>query len=133
MDVYIVDTVAFLAYLANTLPPKADSKFKDAEMKKIKLLLPTIALGETLYTIYKGKEIFGKAVPLEKVEFIFNVLEVEETIQLVDMNIDAWRIFHGLFISELHDRMIVATFKYYKATGIITDDPEISKYIPNVW
>ncbi len=97
MDVYIVDTVAFLAYLANTLPPKADSKFKDAEMKKIKLLLPTIALGETLYTIYKGKEIFGKAVPLEKVEFIFNVLEVEETIQLVDMNIDAWRIFHGLF------------------------------------
>ncbi len=54
-------------------------------------------------------------------------------IQLVSMNLNAWRIFHKLIIPKLHDRMIVATYHYSKAIGIVTNDPEIKEYAPSVW
>jgi len=133
MNSYIVDTVAFLAYLADNLPPRADEIFKKAEHKELLLLLPSIALGETLYTIYKGKEIFGKKIPLEKVDLIFQILQVGQSIQLVNLNLDAWRVFHGLTIPELHDRMIVAIYHNSKALGIITNDPEIEDQAPIIW
>lgn len=133
VEIYIVDAVAFLAYLADKLPKKADDIFRKAEKKEIKLLLPSIALGETLYTIYKGKQIFGEEIPLEKIDLIFQVLKNGEIFELVDLNLDAWFIFHGLNIPELHDRMIVATFYYYKASGLITNDPEISESLPMIW
>lgn len=57
---FIFDAVAFLAFLADQLPKKADEVFKRTEEKQVKLLLPSIALGEILYTIYKGKHIYGK-------------------------------------------------------------------------
>ena len=133
VEIYIVDAVAFLAYLADKLPKKADDIFRKAEKKEIKLLLPSIALGETLYTIYKGKQIFGEEIPLEKIDLIFQVLKNGEIFELVDLNLDAWFIFHGLNIPELHDRMIAATFYYYKASGLITNDPEISESLPMIW
>jgi len=133
MDSYIIDTVAFLAYLADVLPEKANNAFKEAEKKNIKLILPSIALGETLYTIYKGKEIFRKSIPADMIDTIFQTLQNGEVIQLASMNIDAWKIFHGLDVPELHDRMIVATFYYYRAKMIITNDPEISERVPSIW
>lgn len=133
VEIYIVDAVAFLAYLADKLPKKADDIFRKAEKKEIKLLIPSIVLGETLYTIYKGKQIFGKEIPLEKIDLIFQILKNGEILELVDLNLDAWYIFHGLNIPELHDRMIAATFYYYKARGLITNDPEISKSLHKIW
>lgn len=133
LESYIIDTVAFLAYLADKLPIKADEFFKKAEKKEIKLLLPSIALGETLYTIYKGKEIFGKRISIEKVDLIFQILKSENIIKLVSLNLEAWRIFHSLTIPELHDRMIVTIYYYFKAIGIITNDPEIKEQVPIIW
>jgi len=130
---YIIDAVAFLAFLADQLPNKADEVFKRAEKKQVKLLLPSIALGEILYTIYKGKEIFGKNVPLEKVELIFLILEEGDIIELIDLDVKAWRIFNGLSIPELHDRMIVASFYHHKATAILTNDNEIADAVPVIW
>ncbi|MBN1800837.1 MAG: hypothetical protein JW891_04980 [Candidatus Lokiarchaeota archaeon] len=51
MKSYVVDAVAFLAFLTDKLPKGADNILKDAEKKQIKLLLPSIALGETLYNL----------------------------------------------------------------------------------
>jgi len=133
VEIYIVDAVAFLAYLADKLPKKADEIFRRAEKKEIELLLPSIALGETLYTIIKGKLIFGEEIPFEKIDLIFQVLKNGEIFELVDLNLDAWYIFHGLNIPELYDRMIAATFYYYKASGLITNDPEISESLPLIW
>ncbi len=131
---YIVDAVAFLAYLADCLPSKADNIFKEAEKKEVKLLLPSIALGETLYTIYKGKEIFGKSIPLETIDLIFQILQNKETMELVSLNLEAWRrVFHTLEVPELHDRMIVAAYYYFNAKGIITNDPEISEQVDSIW
>ena len=133
MNSYIIDTVAFLAYLADVLPRKADEIFKKAEKKQVKLLLPSIALGESLYTIYKGKEIFGKVIPLEKIELIFQILRDQDILELICLNLEGWRLFHGLEISELHDRMIVASLKLFKAEAILTNDSEISEGISTIW
>ncbi len=133
MKSYIIDAVAFLAFLADQLPDKADDVFKRAEKKQVKLMIPSIALGETLYTIYKGKEIFGKNVPLEKIELIFLILEEGDIIELIDLDVKAWRIFNGLTIPELHDRMIVTSFHHHKATAILTNDSEIAEAVPVVW
>ena len=130
---YIIDTFAFLAYLADVLPRKADEIFKKAEKKQVKLLLPSIALGESLYTIYKGKEIFGKVIPLEKIELIFQILRDQDILELICLNLEGWRLFHGLEISELHDRMIVASLKLFKAEAILTNDSEISEGISTIW
>ena len=133
MESFIVDTVAFLAYLSDNLPTKLDELFKKAEKKQVKLLLPSIAFGETLYTIYKGKEIFGNEIPLEKIELIFQIVEEEEIIQLTNLDIPAWRIFNGLNILELHDRMIVSSFYQHKASAILTSDSEIAEITPVIW
>jgi len=130
---YIVDAVAFLAFLADQLPTKANDIFKKAEEKQAKLLLPSIALGEMLYTIYKGKDIFGKNVPLDKIDFLFLILEEGDILELVDLDVRAWRIFNGLTIPELHDRMIVTSFIYHKATAILTNDAEIAEAVPIIW
>ena len=81
-----------------------------------------------LFGVYLKKEI-----PLEKVDLIFQILKNGEIFELVDLNLDAWEIFHSLNVPELHDRMIIATFYYYKARGLITNDPEIPKSIPVIW
>ena len=133
MEKYVIDAVAFLAYLVDKLPPMSDKIFKKAEENQIKLILPSIALGETLYTIYKGKEIFVKNIPIEKIELIFEILEKEQFIELIGMNIEIWRIFHKLTLSEMHDRMIVATFEYHEASAIITNDPEINNEFNTIW
>ncbi len=133
MDLYIIDTVAFLAYLADKLPGEADKLFKKAEKKQIKLLLPSIALGESLYTIYKGRDIFGKSISLEKVDLIFQILKNKDVIELVNLGLEGWQIFHGLKLPELHDRMIVAMFHLYKAKAIVTNDPEISEITSSIW
>ena len=133
MKSYIIDAVAFLAFLADQLPNKADDVFKRAENKQVRLLLPSIALGETLYTIYRGKDIFGKNVPLEKIELIFQILEEGDIIELIDLDIQAWRIFNGLTIPELHDRMIIASFHHRKATAILTNDAEIAEAVSVIW
>ena len=133
MKSFIVDTVAFLAYLSDNLPTKVDELFKKAEKKQVILLLPSIALGETLYTMYKGKEIFGNEIPLEKIELIFQILEEEEIIQLTNLDIPTWRIFNGINIPELHDRMIVSSFYQHKASAILTNDKEIAEITPIIW
>ncbi|MBD3196858.1 MAG: hypothetical protein GF317_17520 [Candidatus Lokiarchaeota archaeon] len=73
LEEFIVDTVAFLSYLTNNLPKNADNIFQKAEKGEVRLLLPSIVLGETLYTIYKGREIFGKNISVEKVNKIFDI------------------------------------------------------------
>ena len=133
MDAYVIDAVAFLSYLANNLPPKADEIFKLAEKKEVQLLFPSIALGETIYIIYKGKKIFGKVIPVEKIDFIFQILQNSDNINLVDMNLTSWRIFTTLNIPELHDRMITATYIEQGANALITSDKVISAEVNVIW
>ena len=71
---YGVDTVALLAYFADVLSSKGDRIFKTAETLETELIVPEIVIGETLYTIKKGKTIFGKQVPLDVQSTILQTL-----------------------------------------------------------
>ncbi|MHA1698030.1 MAG: type II toxin-antitoxin system VapC family toxin [Promethearchaeota archaeon] len=133
MKKYTIDAVAFLLYLAGTLPMEADNIFKLAENNEILLLLPSIVLGEVLYTIYKGREIFGKKIPVEKIDLIFQILQTTPSIQLAYLDLEAWQIFHGLSFPELYDRMIVALSRKNKVEAIITNDPSITESEPVIW
>jgi hypothetical protein len=122
-----------LAYLVDELPSDANQLFLQAEQGECELLIPEIALGEVFYTIYKGKEIFGKILPLETIDFILQILTTAVTFHLIPMDLECWRIFTTLDFYELHDRMIVATTIAVGAQALITDDPEISKHILARW
>jgi len=125
-DRYTIDTVAVLGYLADRLPSRADRVFQRAEDGKAELVVPSITLGETLYTLLKGKEVFGVRVPMEKLSVFYDVIESGGGLKLEDLNMNGWRDVVNIALPELHDRMIVATHMQIGSKGIITDDQEIS-------
>ncbi|MHA1379204.1 MAG: PIN domain-containing protein [Candidatus Helarchaeota archaeon] len=133
METYTVDTVALLAYFADSLPSKLDRIFKRAEDSKLTLFTPSIVIGELIYTIFKGKEIFGKKIPIEKIDIIIDTIQTSPSIRLVDMNIECWRDFLKLEIPELHDRMIVASHFSYKTDAILTNNPEMEDITLTIW
>ena len=130
---YIVDAVAFLAYLADKLPKDANKIFQLAEDKQVTLFLPSIALGECLYTIYKGKEVFGKIIPTEKIPLIFQILQFTDNFHLISMSLVTWKIFNENIVPELHDRMVLALAIEHGATAILTSDPEIQTKYACIW
>jgi hypothetical protein len=70
---------------------------------------------------------------MKKIDLIFNNLRDKETLEVIDLNLEAWRIFHEMSLPEMHDRMIVAAFYNSNAKGIITNNPEISKKVNSIW
>lgn len=53
-EIIAIDTVALLAYFVNKHSQKSDRIFEDVENSKIIILIPSIVIGETMYTILKG-------------------------------------------------------------------------------
>lgn len=124
-DAYTVDAIALLCYLADRLPRRTDEIFKRAEDEEVLLLVPSIALGETIFTLLKGREIFGVKIPLEKLTTLLEVLETSRTLQLMDLTVRGWRLVTAINLPELHDRMIVSTYMISNSRAILTDDQEI--------
>ncbi|MBN1800836.1 MAG: hypothetical protein JW891_04975 [Candidatus Lokiarchaeota archaeon] len=83
--------------------------------------------------IYKGKEIFGRNIPIEKIDLIFITLEKGEIFEKVSLDVPAWRIFSGLTVPELHDRTIVSMYKRFNAEAILTNDAEIAEAATIIW
>ena len=129
---FIVDAVALLSYLVDKLPKKASDVLDNVDENN-QVLIPSIVIGETLYTIYKGKEIFGMKISTDKIPLLFQLLSYSKGVRLVDMDLKSWEIFDGLRIPELHDRMIVACAKRYNADFIVTSDAEIQKAYDSLW
>ena len=130
LKVYVVDTVAFIRYLTDELPSKADAVFKDAEKGKVQLLLPHIAIGEFIYISMKNrlKTINSEALIRE----VLLTVETAGYITPVDMDMIAWEHFLELEIPELHDRMICAIATSKNAL-VISPDEEIGRHIETVW
>lgn len=129
---FVVDAVALLSYLVDKLPKKASDMLDSVDEDNL-VLIPSIIIGETLYTIYKGKEIFGMKISTNKIPLLFQLLSYSKGIRLVDMDLKSWNIFSELKIPELHDRIIVACAKRYNAEFIITSDKEIQEVYPYLW
>jgi predicted nucleic acid-binding protein len=124
-DVYTVDAIALLCYLADKLPRRVDEIFKQAEDEEVVLVVPSIVVGESIFTLLKGKEIFGTRIPIERLATFLEVLETSRTVRLVDLTVKGWRLVTTINLPELHDRMIVSTYLLSNSKAILTDDQEI--------
>ena len=67
---YGIDTVAILRYLTGTLPSRVNKILIQAEDSKIDLVIPSIVVGELIYTIEKGKMVSGKRIDKDKLDLI---------------------------------------------------------------
>lgn len=131
--VYVVDTVALVKYFEDSLPPRANSIFKSAEEGRAKLLVPSIVVGEFVYTALKGR--LRAQDPLAAIIELISDMESSNYMISVDMETADWKVFLELKVSELHDRMICATSLRHSAKSIVTNDLEIQKEdrITTVW
>ncbi len=122
METYVVDTVALARYFADDLPESAQRTFLLAEQGKAKLLVPSVVVGEFIYSAIRGRV---KAANLRStIVELLQALEVSEYLQPVDMSPTAWQEFLSMKLPELHDRMICAIAIANNAS-IMTNDPEI--------
>jgi len=130
METYVVDTVALARYFEDDLPRSADKIFRLAEEGRAELLIPSIVVGEFIYSVLKGR--------LKVADINSTIIELLQTIQMseyihqVDMTFAEWQEFLNLKIPELHDRMICAVAVARNAT-VITNDLEIRESIHTIW
>lgn len=116
-DLYVLDTHVLIWYFTGSKRLKSTLKDKIDETRNSngRLLVPTIVLAEALDVTEKGKVEFDfyemyrflrEEPEFEIVSFTPEILD--QTIQVQDL-------------PELHDRIIVATARFYGA-GILTKD-----------
>ena len=127
MRLFTADAVAVLGYLADKLPHRSNDIFEQAENELVRIQVPEIAVGEVIYTILKGKEIFGVSVPVKKISLLLDVLETTRNMFIVNLSIDGWREVIESDLPDLHDRMIVATHLTTDSQALLTDDDKIGK------
>jgi predicted nucleic acid-binding protein len=106
---------------------------KSAEEGSAKLLVPSIIIGEFMYTALIGR--LKSQDPLTAITELISDIESSSYMVSVDMETADWRLFLELKVPELHDRMICATSMRHSAKSIVTNDPEIQKEsrITTVW
>lgn len=129
-DRYVIDTVAFIYYLAEILPAKVEKIFQSAEKGDVKLFLPSISIGEAIYVFKKQK----KSRAEEEISKMLENLGKCAYINVKDLEMQDWKNVAESKIPELHDRMVVAISRKYKVP-LITNDSEIIKSgeVRTVW
>ncbi len=126
-EIYGVDSVALLSYFVNKLGRDGDIIFSNAESNEARMLIPSIVIGESIYTILKERNIFGIVIPREKINYILDVIYQSPIFSIVDLTKDGWKHFLDSNIRGLHDRMIVSTCRQEGVENLITKDEEIIK------
>ena len=124
---YVVDTHAWVYYLLDMLPVKADHAFKQAERGEALIYVPTIVLAECIYLVEKGR------ISLRYDE-LFSKLKVAGNFVVIPLTLEILEEIIRVPLRELHDRIIVATAKLLGAI-LITKDEEIraSGIIETLW
>jgi len=124
---YVTDTHAFVWYIAGKLSPEVDGVFRSAEKGESIIFIPTVVLAECLYLAENRKIDLDFNELLEKIEASSNFIPTSFNFQVV-------KLLQEIKLSELHDRIIVATAKLLNAK-LITKDKEIreSGIVEVVW
>ena len=124
---YVLDTHAWIYYLLNKLPKELDNIFASVEKYNDVMFVPTIVLNECIHIIDSGK------ISMDYEE-LFSKFDAGYNFIVVPLDLEITKIVPRIKLSELHDRIIVATAKTLNAT-LITKDEEIvkSKLVKTVW
>jgi predicted nucleic acid-binding protein len=124
----VSDSVAFLYYLVDKLPPKANAAFKRAERGEALLYLPTIAAAE-LYYLFERKgwvKQWSRLKAEMKAHMAFRYYPFDENV--LDL-------FEETKARDIHDKVIISTAKLLKAEALITKDVELRELgeVPILW
>jgi predicted nucleic acid-binding protein len=130
MDTYVVDTHSLVWFITedNKLSKEASQVLERAERAEVEVLIPTIVLAEITYIAQKKKVKITINEVLKRIQEGdgFAVVPFDFPIfQMVLKLPEDW---------EIHDRIIVATARYYRAQ-LITKDETLQKSgkIETVW
>ncbi len=127
IEMFVADTHAWVYYLLDRLPQKADEIFKSVENFEDVMLVPAIALSECVHLVETNRI---------KVDYrdIFSRFEGANNFVVVPLDLEIVKMLPSIKLSELHDRIIVATASSLNAV-LITKDREIAKsgLVKTVW
>lgn len=134
---YIADAVALAHYFEDTLPPKANHAFLEAEEGRAQILVPEVVVGEFIYIALKGRLRRDKiSDPKAAIIELLEEIESSSYLKQVQMNASSWRFFLSSAVRELHDRMIhsiAMSLASESSPAIITNDPSLSAVFKTVW
>jgi len=127
---YLVDTVALVRHLraARNLGPRARNILRQADGGQHRVFISGVTLMEILYLSEK------KRIPVG-LESVRDLLIKRDNYQIFPVDMDVVMTASLIDdVSELHDRLIVATAKWLQI-AIVTNDPVISasKHIETIW
>jgi hypothetical protein len=131
---YTADAVALLMYLVDSLPPRADRIFAEAEAGETLIRAPSTALAEVLYAVSRDKDVRG-VVLTGTPEETRQALVGEGPVSLAPID-DAELVEYAKVVDEfsVHDGMIVASYRARETDAVITSDKEIrGSEIETVW
>jgi len=116
MTIYVLDTHVLIWYFTGSKRLKTGIKEKIDEIrnKGDPLLVPTIVLAEALAIAEKGKIKFD-------FKEMYQLIRNKEEFEIVGFGSEILEKAMKIKIPEIHDRIIVATAKFYRA-GILTKD-----------
>ncbi len=120
----VIDTVALVRHLDDSLPKPAEMVFRAAENGRGTLYLPEIALGEFAYLALRGR--LGLQHPRAVVEEVVDQVRAAGYIQLSALLPTGWSVFLDLDVPELHDRLI-ASDALARDIPLVSNDRELSK------
>ncbi|MCI4334476.1 MAG: PIN domain-containing protein [Thermoplasmata archaeon] len=116
----VIDTVALIRHLDDSLPRRSERIFREAENGEATLFLPEVALGEFAYLALRGR--IGAPEPRSLVEEVLTQVRGSGYIQLAALGPMGWGSFLDLAIPELHDRMI-ASLAISRGLPLVSNDP----------
>ena len=125
---FVVDAHALAWFISRDtrLSAKVADILRKGEKAEVEVLVPTIVLAELLYISEKKKvpvrmnEVMGRLAVRKGFAIVpFDLMVLEEMIRLPQE-------------LEIHDRIIAATGKIYRAK-VMTKDAELSKIVATVW
>ncbi len=124
---YVTDTHALVGYTVGTLPARVDKVFQDVESGESTAFIPTIVLAECLYLVE------NKKIDIDFNELL-NRIQTSRNFVPTSFNLQVLRLLPEIRLSELHDRIIVATSKILNAK-LITKDKLIreSGIVETIW
>jgi len=124
----VADTHAIAYYLADKVPSRLDRIFREAEAGDRRIYVSAISIAELIY-------LFEKTEAANKVWEMFDRFEEIPNLMIHPLDLKVLRRLLDVKLSEIHDRIIVATALTVGAKAVLTKDHEIvtSRIVKTIW